>query len=73
MAAPTIETEAVHAVLPKPLAAGLLHRRGTRERVRMSKSSWGGQTMEGFLVAAGLLAAWLVLQIWILPRFGVST
>jgi len=30
-------------------------------------------TMQDALTFAGILAAWLVLQRWVLPRFGVST
>ena len=29
--------------------------------------------MESALVFAGILAVWLILQIWVLPRFGVPT
>jgi len=35
-------------------------------------SSQEGSRMELFFVI-GLLAAWIALQAWILPRFGVST
>lgn len=29
--------------------------------------------MYGFLVFAGLFVAWIVLNIWVLPRFGIQT
>ena len=29
--------------------------------------------MESALIFAGILAVWLILQIWVLPRFGVPT
>jgi hypothetical protein len=32
----------------------------------------GGRGME-YLLIIGFLAAWFVLQIWVLPRFGVKT
>lgn len=32
----------------------------------------GGAIME-FLVPLGVVAVWLVLQIWVLPRMGVAT
>jgi hypothetical protein len=32
----------------------------------------GGKTME-ILIPLGFLAAWIILQAWILPRFGVKT
>jgi hypothetical protein len=32
----------------------------------------GSATMD-FLLPVGILVAWIVLQAWILPRFGVST
>jgi hypothetical protein len=32
----------------------------------------GGTAME-FLIFLGILAGWIVLQAWILPRFGVKT
>jgi hypothetical protein len=32
----------------------------------------GAKTME-FLVLSGILAAWIILQAWVLPRFGVKT
>ena len=31
-----------------------------------------GDAME-FLIPVAVLAAWIVLQIWVLPRFGVKT
>jgi predicted nucleic acid-binding Zn ribbon protein len=40
--------------------------RGLRRR------STGSETMDFFVVLA-ILAVWLVLQLWILPKFGVST
>ncbi len=32
----------------------------------------GGKTMET-LIPLGLLVAWIILQAWVLPRFGVKT
>jgi hypothetical protein len=32
----------------------------------------GAKTME-ILIPLGLLAAWIILQVWVLPRFGVKT
>lgn len=32
----------------------------------------GDKPME-FLIPVGLLVVWIVLQIWVLPRFGVKT
>lgn len=32
----------------------------------------GGKGME-YLLIVGFLAAWCILQIWVLPRFGVKT
>jgi hypothetical protein len=32
----------------------------------------GAKKME-FLLPLGILAAWVVLQAWVLPRFGVKT
>ncbi len=32
----------------------------------------GGKGME-YLLIVGFLAAWFILQIWVLPRFGVKT
>ena len=29
--------------------------------------------MSGFFVFAGLFVAWIVLNIWVLPRFGIQT
>jgi hypothetical protein len=26
-----------------------------------------------YLLFAGILAAWIILQVWVLPRFGVKT
>jgi hypothetical protein len=33
---------------------------------------WGGRIME-ILIPLGILAVWLALQIWVLPRLGVNT
>ncbi len=33
---------------------------------------FGGKTVE-LLIPLALLAAWFVLQAWVLPRFGVKT
>lgn len=38
----------------------------------MSMVKKGGKTMEIFILL-GFLVAWIVLQVWILPRFGVKT
>lgn len=32
----------------------------------------GGKTMEIF-IPVGILVAWIILQAWVLPRFGVKT
>ena len=32
----------------------------------------GGKMME-FLVFLGILAVWVILQVWVLPRLGVKT
>lgn len=32
----------------------------------------GGKTME-LLIPLGILAVWLILQAWVLPRMGVKT
>jgi hypothetical protein len=32
----------------------------------------GGKTME-FLILLGVVVGWIILQAWILPRFGVKT
>ena len=32
----------------------------------------GGKTME-FLIPLGVVAVWIILQAWVLPRFGVKT
>jgi hypothetical protein len=32
----------------------------------------GGKTME-FLIPLGVLAVWIILQAWVLPRLGVKT
>ena len=32
----------------------------------------GGKTME-ILIPLGILAVWIILQAWVLPRFGVKT
>ena len=29
--------------------------------------------MKELLVLGGVLVAWLLLQLWVLPRFGIST
>jgi hypothetical protein len=31
------------------------------------------QTVEPLLLFIGLMAAWLVLQIWVLPKMGIRT
>lgn len=37
-----------------------------------AKPGSGGMAME-ILIPLGIFAAWMVLQIWVLPRFGVRT
>jgi hypothetical protein len=32
----------------------------------------GGRTME-ILIPLGILVVWIILQAWVLPRFGVKT
>ena len=32
----------------------------------------GGKTME-ILIPLGILVVWIILQAWVLPRFGVKT
>jgi hypothetical protein len=32
----------------------------------------GGKSMEIF-IPLGILVAWIILQVWVLPRFGVKT
>jgi hypothetical protein len=32
----------------------------------------GGKAME-FLIPLGVLVVWIILQAWVLPRFGVKT
>ena len=34
--------------------------------------SRGGKTME-ILIPLGILVVWIILQVWVLPRFGVNT
>ena len=36
------------------------------------KDPHGGKIME-ILIPLGVLAAWIILQAWVLPRFGVKT
>jgi hypothetical protein len=35
-------------------------------------SAKGGRTME-ILIPLGVLVVWIILQAWVLPRFGVKT
>ena len=35
-------------------------------------ASSGGKTME-ILIPLGILVVWIILQAWVLPRFGVKT
>jgi len=37
-----------------------------------STPSRGGRTME-ILIPLGVLVVWIILQAWVLPRFGVKT
>lgn len=32
----------------------------------------GGRTMD-FLIFLGIFLGWIILQVWVLPRFGVNT
>jgi hypothetical protein len=34
--------------------------------------TWGGRIMEIF-IPFGIVAVWIILQMWVLPRFGVNT
>ena len=38
----------------------------------LATESKGGKTME-ILIPLGVLVAWIILQAWVLPRFGVKT
>jgi hypothetical protein len=33
----------------------------------------GTKTMTEYLIMLGIIAGWIVLQMWILPRFGIQT
>ncbi len=33
----------------------------------------GNQAMQNLIIIAAVLAGWLILNLWILPKFGVST
>jgi len=37
-----------------------------------AKANTGGKKME-FLIPLGILVVWIILQAWVLPRFGVKT
>jgi hypothetical protein len=37
-----------------------------------TRASRGGKTME-ILIPLGILVVWIILQAWVLPRFGVKT
>jgi len=37
-----------------------------------STQTWGGRIME-FLIPLGIVAVWIILQAWVLPRMGVKT
>ena len=37
-----------------------------------STQTWGGRIME-ILIPLGLVAVWIILQAWVLPRMGVKT
>ena len=39
---------------------------------QLRETESGGKGME-YLLIIGFLAAWFILQIWVLPRFGVKT
>lgn len=34
--------------------------------------AWGGRIME-ILMPLGIVAVWIILQVWVLPRMGVKT
>lgn len=38
----------------------------------MTTTKSEGNTME-FLVPLGVVVLWIILQVWVLPRFGVKT
>jgi hypothetical protein len=38
----------------------------------MEITAKGGKKME-FLIPLGILVVWIILQVWVLPRFGVKT
>ena len=38
----------------------------------MDATNKGGKTME-ILIPLGILVVWIILQAWVLPRFGVKT
>jgi hypothetical protein len=37
-----------------------------------ARTNKGGKPME-FLIPLGVLVVWIILQAWVLPRFGVKT
>ena len=39
---------------------------------RQLSRTWGGRVME-ILVPLGIVAVWIILQAWVLPRMGVKT
>lgn len=40
--------------------------------IKTAIASWRGKTME-ILIPLVFLVAWIILQAWVLPRFGVKT
>ena len=40
--------------------------------IKVATASRGGKTME-ILIPLGILVVWIILQAWVLPRFGVKT
>jgi hypothetical protein len=40
---------------------------------RQTKFLQGNQAMQDLIIIAAVLAGWLILNVWILPKFGVST
>jgi hypothetical protein len=40
--------------------------------INVATASRGGKTME-ILIPLGILVVWIILQVWVLPRFGVKT
>jgi len=41
-------------------------------RAKNAAAAKGVKTMD-FLIIAGVFVFWIILQVWVLPRFGVQT